>query len=177
MFGTSPTITYLAMQNLMGNLTAMMFNHNGKFTFNPTAQSIRVVDFQSNGQQILNSTGSTRGDPLKQTTSNIDATSEPITFFETGVASGVFGNWDGAHKSNIVTLTPAEETKLGSSIRGQSATFRYNDIEGSIVGGFSFGTITMTAQNSTWSSGTRIPVTLTDMDANTNSKIIQFLNL
>jgi hypothetical protein len=164
-----------AMQNLEGNLTAMMFNHNGKFTFNPTAQSVRVVDFQSNGKQILNGT---RGNPAHMTTQSLSIDSEPITFIEQGgVNTGVFGNWDGAHKSDVVTLTPAEESKLGSSIRGQSATFRYNDIEGSIVGGFSFGTITMTAQNSTWSSGTRIPVTLTDMDANTNSKIIQFLNL
>ncbi len=34
----------------------------------------------------------------------------------------------------------------------------------------------MTATNGTWASGTRIPVTLTDMDANKNSKITEHLN-
>ena len=34
-----------AMQNLIGNLTSMNFNHNGAFTFNPKAQAVRVVDF------------------------------------------------------------------------------------------------------------------------------------
>ncbi|MGB9002270.1 MAG: hypothetical protein WCC52_00500, partial [Nitrosotalea sp.] len=172
-----------AAQNLIGNLTAMMFNHNGQFTFNPTAQSVRIVDFESNGKQILNGTtspessNSLRGNPAHQRTLSVGLNDEPITFIEQGgTATGVFGNWDGAHVSNIVTITPATEALLGASIRGQSATFNYNELGGSIVGGFSFGTITMTAANGTWSSGTRIPVTLTDMNANTNSKITQYLN-
>jgi len=33
------------MQNLVGNMTTMMFNHNGKLTFNDAAQGVRVVDF------------------------------------------------------------------------------------------------------------------------------------
>src|SRR5574340_1771057 len=32
-----------AMQNLIGNLTTFMFNHNGKFTFVPQAQNVRIV--------------------------------------------------------------------------------------------------------------------------------------
>ncbi|MDE1766868.1 MAG: hypothetical protein KGI27_11450, partial [Thaumarchaeota archaeon] len=172
-----------AMQNLIGNLTSMMFNHNGKFTFSPSAQGVRVVDFQSNGKQILNGTGSPetantiRGNPAEQKTESISAGSEPITFIEQGgVNTGVFGNWDGGKKPNIVTLSPAEEQTLGTSIRGQSATFKYNDIAGSIVGGFAFGTVTMTATNGTWASGQRIPVTLTDMDQNLNSKITEHIN-
>ncbi|MGB6462871.1 MAG: hypothetical protein WBF38_01430 [Nitrosotalea sp.] len=173
----------VAMQNLIGNLTHFNFNHNGQFTFNPTAQTVRVVDFQSNGKQILNATAtpetsnSLRGNPAHLRTLSIGINSEPITFIEQGgVDTGVFGNWDGAHISNIVTLTPATEAAIGQSIRGQSSTFDYNEISGSIVGGFAFGSITMTATNGTWASGTRIPVTLTDMDANTNSKITQYLN-
>ncbi|WP_255492874.1 hypothetical protein [Candidatus Nitrosotalea sp. TS] len=171
-----------AMQNLIGNLTHFNFNHNGQFTFNPTAQSVRVVDFQSNGKQILNSTtdsssNSNRGNPAHLRTESIGVDSEPITFIEQGgVDTGVFGNWDGAHVSNIVTLSPAEETSIGQSIRGQSATFNYNSLGGSIVGGFAFGSITMTATNGTWPSGTRIPVTLTDMDENKNSKVTEHLN-
>src|SRR5579875_1072043 len=166
-----------AMQNLIGNLTSMMFNHNGAFTFNDASQGVRVVDFQSNGKQLLNDSSTTRGDPAKQHTLTMSPGSQPITFIESGgVNTGVFTNADGSKKTDIVTLTPAEETTLGSSIRGQSATFRYNDISGSIVGGFAFGSITMTATNNTWASGQRIPVTLTDMDANKNSKITEHLN-
>ncbi|MGI0088440.1 MAG: hypothetical protein ACREBI_10875 [Nitrosotalea sp.] len=161
-----------AMQNLVGNLTSMMFNHNGKFTLNPSGTGARVVDFQSNGKQILNGSSITRGDPAKQTLNStiITAGSQPITFIEQGgVNTGVFGNWDGAKKTDVITLNSA-------SIRGQSATFKYNDIGGSIVGGFAFGSITMTATNNTWASGQRIPITLTDMDANKNSKVTEHLN-
>ena len=167
------------MQNLMGNLTAMMFNHNGKFTFTPSVSGgiSRIVDFAGNGQQLINGSSSLKSNPATATTSSLSAGSEPITFFEAGgVSTGVFNNADGAHIANIFTLTPAEESSLGSSIRGQSATFRYNDFSGSIVGGFAFGSITMTATNNTWASGQRIPVTLTDMDANKNSKITEHLN-
>src|SRR6266850_174351 len=37
------------MQNLIGNLTTFMFNHNGKLTINPAAQGVTVIDFQKNG--------------------------------------------------------------------------------------------------------------------------------
>jgi hypothetical protein len=159
-----------AMQNIVGNLTTMMFNHNGKFTFNPTAQSVRVVDFQSNAKQLLNGSSTTRVDPATVSTSSIKKGSQPITFIETGgVNTGVLANWDGAKKSNI-------ETTNNLNIRGQSATFRYNDISGSVVGGFAFGTIAMTATNNTWASGQRIPVTVTDMDANHNSKLTEHMN-
>jgi len=176
-----------AMQNLIGNLTSMNFNHNGAFTFNPTAQSVRVVDFQSNGKQTLNGTGTVaagtyvsnhnRGVPAQSRTESISLGSLPITFIEQGgVSTGVFGNWDGAHISDVITLSPNEETAIGASIRGQSATFGYNELSGSIVGGFAFGSITMTAANGTWASGTRIPVTLTDMNDNKNSKVTEHLN-
>jgi hypothetical protein len=174
--GTSgPGLHQPAMQNLIGNLTTFMFNHNGKFTFNPTAQSVRIVDFQSNGKASLNESPTTIGNPSKLHTQNVTALSLPITFLEQGgVNTGVFGNWDGGKKSNIVTLSPSEETT--GSIRGQSSTFKYNDIGGSIVGGFAFASISMTAKNGTWQGGTRIPVTLTDADSNKNSKITEHLN-
>ncbi|MDE1863413.1 MAG: hypothetical protein KGI33_10960, partial [Thaumarchaeota archaeon] len=186
--GTSP-----AMQNLIGNLTNFMFNHNGAFTFTPAAQNVRVVDFQTYGKQQLVCNGgqasgcytTERGDPaqVQDKGLNLAKGSEMISFAEQGgVNTGVFGNWDSARNSAIVTLSPNEEKGFGSypaqgSIRGQSATYRYNDISGSIVGGFAFGSITMTATNSTWASGQRIPVTLTDMDENKNSKLIEFLNV
>ena len=118
------------MQNLVGNLTTFMFNHNGKLTINPAAQGIRVIDFSANGKQILNGTTTARGNPATLHTSSIAPGSEPVTFSESGgVNTGVFANWDGAKKSNIVTVNSV-------AIRGQYATFRYNDHLGNITGRF-----------------------------------------
>jgi hypothetical protein len=151
------------MQNLVGNLTTLMFNHNGKLTFNPSAQGVRVADFQANGKIIY--TGTQRGDPTTVRTSSISLGSQPLTLIESGgVNTGVFVNWDGGKKSEIITVD-------SPTIRGQSAVVRYNDISSSIVGGFSFASLTQTAQNNTWASGQRIPVTLTDSDDNKNGKI------
>ena len=183
-----------AMQNIIGNMsTNFMFNHNGKFTLTPQAQSIRIVDLQNFGREkLVCSTGlanqcisSTRGSPDAVQDKGLDlkAGSRMVTFAEQGgVNTGVFGDWDGSRNAGIVTLSPSEETGISSvypaqgSIRGQSATFKYNDISGSIVGGFAFGSITVTPTNGTWPSGTRIPVTLTDMDENKNGKLTEHLN-
>ncbi|MHB8545707.1 MAG: ice-binding family protein [Nitrosotalea sp.] len=151
------------MQNLVGNLTTLMFNHNGKLTFTPAAQSVRVTDFQANGKIIY--TGTQRNDPALVSTNSITAGSQPLTLIEQGgVNTGVFGSWDGGKKSEIVT-------RDSPVIRGQSSIVRYNDISTSIVGGFSFASLTQTAQNNTWASGQRIPVILTDNDENKNGKI------
>src|SRR5436309_3146659 len=48
------------MQNLVGNLTSFLFNHNGRLIINPNATGVRTIDFESNGKQIL---GPPRGDP------------------------------------------------------------------------------------------------------------------
>jgi len=153
------------MQNLFGNLTALMFNHNGKLTLNPSGQSVRVVDFQANGKQVLQ--GAQRGAPAVVKTATIGPNSQPLTLIEGGgVNTGTFVSWDGSKKSDIVTVD-------NPNIRGQSATVRYNDIATSIVGGFTFGSLTQTALNNSWASGQRIPVTLTDNDDNKNGKITE----
>ena len=157
-----------AMQNLAGNLTTFMFGHNGKLTLDPSASGVRVVDLQSNGRQLLNGSPSTRGDPARQATASIAAGSEPLTFSEQGTSAGIFVNWDGGKKSDIVT------TDL--NIRGMAATVKYNNISSSIVGAFSFGSVTMTS-GGVWMPSQSIPVTLTDMDENKNSKIAEHLNL
>ena len=166
----------LGMQNLIGNLTSLMFNHNGKLTFQPTAQNVRVVDLQDNGKTVdtclssgITCVSTTRGDPSRITTSSLGKNTAPLTFLEQGgVNTGTLGTWDGSKVSQVITVdSPA--------IRGQSATFRYNDISASIVGGNTFASLTQSAQNNTWASGQRIPVTLTDNDANKNSKISERL--
>src|SRR5437867_1618247 len=160
------------MQNLIGNLTTFMFNHNGKFTLNPKAQSVNVVDFQDNGKQVLVSAdGTNRGQTNVVNTASIGINSAPVTFIETGgVNIGAFGTWDGAKVSDIVTSNT-------QTIRGQSATIEYNDVKTSIVGAFGFASIGVSATNGTWASGQKIIVTLTDTDANRNTKITEHLDL
>jgi hypothetical protein len=156
----------LGMQNLIGNMSTLMFNHNGKLTFTPTAQSVRVTDFQANGKIVYTTTQ--RGNPASVSTKSITAGSQALTLIEQGgVNTGVFGNWDGGKKSEIVTVD-------NPNIRGQSSVVRYNDISTSIVGGFTFASLTQTAQNNTWASGQRIPITLTDNDDNNSSTRFSF---
>ncbi|HYL66920.1 MAG TPA: hypothetical protein VEU72_07170 [Nitrosopumilaceae archaeon] len=157
------------MQNLIGNLTNFMFDHNGKFTLNPAAQGVNVVDFQGNGKEKL--IGTQRGQTNAVRTSSIGLNSAPVTFIESGgVNTGSFVTWDGGKKSDLVTSNTL-------AIRGQSATIRYNDQSTSIVGGFGFATLTETATNGTWASGQKIPITLVDSDANLNSKITEHRDL
>src|SRR6185312_8938429 len=141
-----------------------------KLTINPAAQGVQVINFAANGKQILNGSTTIVGAPASLHTLSIKTGSEPITFIESGgVNTGVFANWDGAKHSNIVTVN-------SGSIRGQSATFRYNDVGGNVVGGFAFGSITEGSTNNTWASGQRLTVTLTDNDQNRNAKITEHLN-
>ncbi|CUR50924.1 Putative S-layer protein [Nitrosotalea devaniterrae] len=156
-------------QNLIGNLTSLMFNHNGKLTVTPQAQSQRVIDFQKNGKDTLTSV-SQRGSPATLTTASLGANTLPLTLIESGgVNVGTFGSWDGAKTSEIITVDNA-------NIRGQSAVVRYNDRDLSLVGGFSFASIAQSPLNGTWAGGQRIPVTVTDADSNKNGRITEHLN-
>ncbi|MBI1828847.1 MAG: hypothetical protein HYR87_05155, partial [Thaumarchaeota archaeon] len=165
------------MQTLIGNLTNFMFNHNGKFTLNPAAQGINVVQFGSNGKQNLTSTAgvinakSQNTNTVRSPSDTIGPNSAPVTFIESGgVNTGVFANWDGAHVSDLTTTSSL-------TIRGQSATIRYNDVSTSIVGNFGYGTLSVSATNGTWASGQKIPITLVDSDANLNSKLSEHRDL
>ena len=164
------------MQNLMGNVTSnafFMFNHNGKFTLDPAAQGVPIVDFQANGKEKLTNilTGGSVGKTNAVRTNSIGINSAPVTFIEGGgVNTGSFVTWDGSKKSDLLT-----ENTL--AIRGQSAVIFYNNISTSIVGGFGFATLSVSATNNTWSSGQRIPVTLVDSDSNQNSKITEHRDL
>src|SRR2546428_924224 len=166
----------LAMQNLIGNLTNFMFNHNGQVLINPEHNGVNVLDFQKNGKEPLKCSDPTctspiRGQTNQVSTASIGTNSAPVTFIESGgVSTGTFADWDGGKIANLITTN-------SQTIRDVSATIRYNDVSTSIVGGFGFASITVTATNNTWASGQKIPVTLVDTDANRNSKITEHLDL
>jgi YVTN family beta-propeller protein len=123
-----------AMQNLIGNLTSFMFNHNGKFTLDPAPASqggVNVVDFQANGKEPLLSTASnsaTRGTTDQVSTNSIGHNSGPVTFIESGgVNTGTFVNSDNANISDLITSN-------STTIIRHYATMIYNDVSTNIVG-------------------------------------------
>jgi hypothetical protein len=98
--------TTSGMQNLIGNLTSLMFDHNGKLTINPGAQTVNVLQFQNNGKEPLTGivTGTPPGNSNQVRTNSIGLNSGPVTFIESGgVSTGVFVTWDGGKKSDLIT--------------------------------------------------------------------------
>ena len=147
------------MQNLIGNLTTLMFEKNGKVEVNLAAQSATVAAFNDNDDQIYNST----------LTSTL--TTNVMTFLESTPKSGILGNYDESDNANLDILSTP------TALRGQSATVRYNDVSKSVVVGFGFATIDISAADGAWGSGEEIPVTLVDSDANKNSRADEDLDL
>ncbi|MBI3640281.1 MAG: hypothetical protein HY223_08210 [Thaumarchaeota archaeon] len=104
----------VAMQNLIGNLTQMMFDHSGRLTQNPAPQGVVVATLQINGMQKL-----TKDNNGLFRTSSIDGFSIPITVLELQPNVGIFGDYDAAGIAEIKMLDNAE--------RGKSFTVKYND--------------------------------------------------
>ncbi|HJT10147.1 MAG TPA: hypothetical protein VJ771_05125, partial [Candidatus Nitrosotalea sp.] len=110
----------LAMQNLIGNLTTFMFNHNGRLTENPNPQGVVVGQQQSNGIQTLfaDSRGLMR-------TKSINALSVPLTIHELVPNAGVFSDYDASGIADILIKNNAP--------RDKSFTATYNDKTYSVV--------------------------------------------
>ncbi len=155
----SGAVDFQAMQTLTGNLTTFMFEKNGKLEINMAAQTATVGAFGDNDDQIFNATITTV------------FTTNMTTFTESSPKSGILGNYDESDNANIDILSTP------TSLRGQSATVRYNDVSHSIVVGFGFATIDINAPDGAWGSGEEIPVTLVDSDSNTNSRADEDLDL
>ncbi len=89
---------------------------------------------------------------------------EFLIFFETAENSGIFVNTDDDDDSNLQTLT-------GTTLRGLTATFDYNDSAQSLVIGHDFATIDMdaTSVGDEWNSGEEMTIVLYDQDLNLNT--------
>ncbi len=84
-----------------------------------------------------------------------------IGFVEDGSNNNVFINWAEDQRSNIVVLDDA--------LRGNSFEVDYSspDAKSGVVGHF-FAELSLDVSDGVWNSGERIPIVLTDMDANVN---------
>ncbi len=119
-----------AMQNVIGNLTTFMFNHNGKLTLNPRPQGVKVGESQSNGIQKL----IPEADGLLRTLS-ISGVSLPITLLEIQPNVGILADYDSGGIADIKMLDNAK--------RDTSITAKYNDISYSVVVKYHTATLTM----------------------------------
>lgn len=123
--GTPDADGTIAMQNLIGNLTLFMFNHNGEVTENPAPQGVAVAQEQSNGIQTLfaDSNGHMR-------TRSISATSIPVTACEIEPNVGIFGSYDTGGISDAVILKNAPRDKsftVTYNARTYSIVVKYHD--------------------------------------------------
>lgn len=135
----------LGMQNVIGSLTTLMFDHNGKLTLNPRPQGVKVGESQSNGIQTL-----FQGSDGLLRTSSISGVSLPLTLLEVQPNTGIFADYDNAGIADIKILDNAQ--------RDTSIIAKYNDISYSIVVKFHTGKLTMgwpSAQISTDTQYTR----------------------
>jgi len=124
-----------AMQNLAGNLTTFMFNHNGLLTFE-NANGL-LAKLQSNGIQKLIPDPSLPP-PLNQVdlrTQSITGISLPITLAEVQPNVGIFGDYDTGGIADVKILLKAP--------RGKSMAMSYNDNSFSLVVKFHTATLTM----------------------------------
>ena len=120
----------LAMQDLVGNLTTFMFNHNGRLTENPNPQGVVVARQQSNGIQTL--FADSNGLML---TKSISALSVPITVHELTPNAGIFSDYDDGGIADIVIKNDAP--------RDKSFTATYNDKIYTVVVKYHTATLTM----------------------------------
>ncbi|MGI0102182.1 MAG: hypothetical protein ACREA7_06260 [Nitrosotalea sp.] len=126
----------LAMQNLIGNLTTFMFNHNGRLLEDASPQGVVVGKLQSNGIQTLfpdNTLPKPYTGLLR--TESISALSIPITGCELEPNAGIFSSYDNGGISDIVILDKAP--------RDKSFTITYNDVSYSIIVKFHDAKLTM----------------------------------
>jgi hypothetical protein len=118
------------MQNIIGNLTTFMFNHNGRLTEDPRPQGVSVAASQSNGIQKLfkDSNGRSR-------TQSISGLSIPVTVLELQPNVGIFAGYD---SGGI-----ADSKMLDNAPRDKSFTARYNDVSYSAIVKYHTATLTM----------------------------------
>ena len=98
---------------------------------------------------------------------------QAVTFTETGANTGIFTNWDDGLKTNMYINAAAD--------RGTQATFKWDDVEFSVLympfwGTISFntdgsdGATTGVAIGAEWNSGELVEIVLDDNDMNLDAR-------
>ena len=156
---------------LTESLRNLMCNDNCVLEFNPDVQNKgNVATLQDNvDSAIVVDDGMANNAANFTTAEGYLGGAYPITITEQGPKTGVFGTFDEYDTSNIVITDNAA--------RGTSASITYNEDSTTILVGHSFGKVDIQPSDDEWNSGEEIPFTLTDNDANRNSRVDEDLHL
>ena len=130
----------------------------------PEDASTNVLHFQDNGDQVVACGATTAG---KCSTADINEADQAVTFTETGANTGVFTNWDDSFKTNMYINQEAD--------RGTQATFKWNDVEYSVLnmpfwGSIEFNTEYKDGIGAEWNSGELVEINLYDGDMNLDAR-------
>jgi hypothetical protein len=164
--------------NVTTSLSSMMFEDNGVLLFNPdkdNAGSEQVIIQDNADNQVVYfsaaTTNTARGAISAGTPTHgeLGLTTYPITITESAPNTGTFGTYD---ENDVSTLEIAS-----GAVRGKSATIDYNETPKSIVVGFGFASVDIKPVDAEWNSGEEIPVSVTDSDANKNSRADEDIDL
>ena len=150
--------------DITSSLSNLMFEDSGVLRLNVNAQSATnpVILIRINGDvAITGSTAAAAASVGSGTTGYLTAGTQPVTLVENSPNSGVFVTYDNNDVSQLAITSNAA--------RGTSATLEY-DTARTILVGFGFATISIDAPDGEWNSGEEIPITVTDSDANKNSR-------
>ena len=153
---------------------ALMFEDNGVMHLDTNKGEGYIVRLQDNADSGLvvsatvNATKANTPNTVRTAggilTGNTEVGAEtlPVTITESGPNTGIFGTYDESDVSNLIIGDAAP--------RGKQGTIRYNEVSNSIVVGFGFGSVAINPTDAEWNSGEEIPVSITDSDANKNSR-------
>ena len=140
----------------------MKIDRNG-----PEDAATNVLNFQDNGDQVLDSDGG-----VEALFTTIGEADQPVTFTETGANTGIFTNWDDSLKTNMFIN--------GEAARGTQATFWWDDVEHSVLNMPFWGTIEFNTSGTQveigtdigaeWNSGELVEIVLDDGDMNIDAR-------
>ena len=162
--------------NILSSLDDLMFENNGILSLESDDSNSNgaVVTLQDNNDTDI--FASDLENPLAFETFGastgvegaLGVGTQPITFTETTLNTGIFNAFDESEFSNIRISSFAN--------RGDSATLEYNGKTTTIPVGFSFGSIDLQSAGEEWNSGETAAVTLVDEDANKDSLFAEDLD-
>jgi hypothetical protein len=132
-----------------------------------------VLMFQDNGDQVVNCDDQSGTAATGCSTADINAADAAVTFTETGANTGIFTNWDDSLKTNMFVNKEAD--------RGTQTTFKWDDVEFSVLYMPFWGTIAFNTEGSAggttaaalgaeWNSGELVEIILDDNDMNLDAR-------
>ncbi len=163
--------------DIASSLGALMFEDNGIMILNVNTQGAtgNIVTIQDNADTGIAYTPTTSilAEDARSEGSGISGrntiNTTPITITESGPNTGIFGTYDESDVSTVEITSDAQ--------RGKSATLDYNASPKTILVGFGFASVDIKPTDAEWNSGEEITVSLTDSDANKNSRADEDLDL